>query len=258
VGRDQGRRRGGRGRGILTAPPARLGQVDDLPVGIAKARSVTRSQQAPHGCAAASRPQRTGGRTCRCPGSRWSSRCRCDRGQNGKLACGQRSQRSILHVTSGWGGYTLGGSASHESQLGPAGALPALGMQLAYTTTDGAVAAAGHCVTTTALERLTPASRSGAGSGPPPPRNTARLDTEQVWPHARNVLAGTRGIGDQMARFAALANHRPATATTGNSHAPAARTTNIIYPSRRIYTVRVTDPAGPLCPPHGSLAGTNC
>jgi hypothetical protein len=31
----------------------------------------------------------------------------------------------------------------------------------------------------------------------------------QVWPHAQNVLAGTRGIGNQMARFAAIANHQP-------------------------------------------------
>ncbi len=30
----------------------------------------------------------------------------------------------------------------------------------------------------------------------------------QVWPHARLALAGTRGIGDQMARFAALATGR--------------------------------------------------
>jgi hypothetical protein len=64
------------------------------------------------------------------------------------------------------------------------------------------------CVTATALERPTPASRSG--SAPPHSRNTARLDTEQVWAHAQDVLAGTRGIGDQMARFAALANHLPA------------------------------------------------
>jgi hypothetical protein len=61
-----------------------------------------------------------------------------------------------------------------------------------------------------------------------------------VWPHAQRPLAGSRGIGDQMARFAALATGRATVAglTGSPAQAPAAPPPARAVPSRRGYARR--------------------
>lgn len=91
-----------------------------------------------------------------------------------------------------------------------------------------------------------------------------------VWPHAHRPLAGTRGIGDQMARFTALATGRttvadllgaaPATAMPATSRPTAARNEHTVSIRGGQVHLAATPPGraaavAPVCPATSPAAG---